>query len=374
MYRWKEPTQPPPFPNQVLKSKPNSSGKAKVKQDKFWLVFKDRDLEKEYEVAHDRRMSRGFLSTTLLRICSLFVVGLNYLLAYDADLGVNSQTSVAVSFSALGVDLLLLAYFFLHHSKKTGIKTSGMQVLSTISCASEGSFIAVAASSVKYDSSVYGANNIHTQIAAQFLIMGCFTVALKFSFGNPRISLLRFPYLVLVMFIIFMTEVCCAFLIFDEIPLGGSVIARNLYLISSSMCVGFALVNSHNADMSDRKMYLLLKKEEQHIKAMSDQIEHTNMMARTVLAMSDAGSSGDGYESSGEGNAGNSETEADNNNMVEEVRVKRGTLIDAGAKTFELLLLLIIVIIFFYCVHAILHFLLTHRTLCYFFSLTFSAV
>ncbi|GMI30003.1 hypothetical protein TrCOL_g10868 [Triparma columacea] len=149
-------------------------------------------------------MSRGFRSSTLTRVGMFVLVGLLYLTLFEGE----ADSSFFASMGAVVVDVLLI----LVHQLKI-VPAKYMQTVCCISCAVEGTAAIIAGTLVDSDKDIL--------IARQWFIFGGQLSCLKLSFAIPKISLLRFPYLLFVLFAMLIAELACLFVISERSDSGG---------------------------------------------------------------------------------------------------------------------------------------------------------
>ncbi|GMH91229.1 hypothetical protein TrVE_jg6775 [Triparma verrucosa] len=261
--------------NQALNHERDASLYYKPERNALSLTFTSADSEAEYNKTHSRRMRRGFVSSTLTRATMFLSVGILYALLFD-DEAVNAELSMFLTFGAAAFDVLLILIFMSPVSKKLNI-----QWLSAASCIVEGSVAVLGGAFVTYDEE--SSADYNSFIARQFFLVGGQMSCLKLAFALPKISLLRFPYLAFTLSVNLVVEVACLFLFYNDMPNGGPGIGLFLFFLFNYDVV--AIINSRFSDSADRNMYVLLINEKRHNKEMSQQIERTNKMARTVLAI-----------------------------------------------------------------------------------------
>ena len=228
-------------------------------------------------------MKRGFVSSTLTRSAMFCMVGTLYFTLFGGD-GIGTFSAL-VSFTAVLVDLLLIAIFLTVGKKFPHI----LQVLCTISCTVEGCVAVIAGSSVNVKDT-----HSRTFLVRQFFICGGQIACLKLSFAIPKISLLRFPYLCMVIVGMLISEIICLVAILNASDSGGP--GTLLLLVFSGSFNFVAIINSRQFEASDRHLYILMQNEKIRNKTMHEQIERTNKLGRTVLAMSEGSEGNDDVE------------------------------------------------------------------------------
>jgi hypothetical protein len=226
-------------------------------------------------------MRRGFTSSTLTR-CALFsVVGSLYITLFPDDLG---TASAQISFAVVVFNLILVLAM-------TKMPSSALMKMCALSCATEGVCAVFAGAILNVED-----EDARSAIAKQFFIWGGQIACLKLSYAIPKISLLRLPYLVIVIACMLVAEVVSLLALLESSDSGGPGVA--LVLIFSASYNFVAVINSRQFEKSERRLYCLLQNEKIRNAHMAEQIERTNKLGRTVLAMVDAGdeSSSDGGE------------------------------------------------------------------------------
>ncbi|GMH52581.1 hypothetical protein TL16_g01259 [Triparma laevis f. inornata] len=268
--------------NQALNHERDASLYYKPERNSLSLTFKKEKDETEYAKTHSRRMRRGFVSSTLTRATMFLGVGVLYAILFDSD-DVDASTSMVLTFGAAVFDMILVLLFMSPLSKSLDV-----QWLSAASCIVEGSVAVLGGALVSYEDNADMAD-YNSYIARQFFLVGGQMSCLKLSFALPKISLMRFPYLAFTLTVHLAVELAMLFLFYNNLPDGGPGIGLFVFFLFNYDVV--AIINSRFSDSADRNLYLLLVNEKRHNKEMSEQIERTNKMARTVLAI---GGIGDG--------------------------------------------------------------------------------
>lgn len=119
-----------------------------------------------------------------------------------------------------------------------------------------------------------------------------------------------------VLFAMLVAELTCLFVISERSDSGGVGIPLMLIFLCSYNFV--AVVNSRTFEKADRRLYAMIVNERLRTKDLQDQIERTNKLGRTVLAMAEVeeGEEGESETSSKTGSSGSGSTL--NGNLVSE--------------------------------------------------------
>ena len=154
-------------------------------------------------------------------------------------------------------------------------------------------------------------------VARQWFIFGGQLSCLKLSFAIPKISLLRFPYLLIVLLVMLAVELVCLLMISEKSDSGGVGVTLMVVFLCSYNFV--AIVNSRTFENADRRLYAMIVNERLRTKDLQDQIERTNKLGRTVLAMAEVDEGDDDYDSETSSKTGSSGSgSALNGNLVSE--------------------------------------------------------
>jgi len=307
------------FVRKASRAKDDDLTPFKPTTERIWLSWKEKELEDQYRHDHDKRMSRGFVRSTLTRAAMFLLVGVLYLTLFGED--GKGDASAWVSFGAVGVDVLLIA---VHVSKLLG--KDWLQLMCLISCTCEGIAAVVAGSIMNVED-----DDEREFLVRQYFIFGGQFSILKLSSAIPKISQLRFPFLCTMLVLVLVAELFCLFVFLEESDSGGP--GATLLVLFSSTYNYVALVNSRTFESSERKLYIMIQNEKLRNQVMLDQIQTMNKLGMTVLAMhgADEDDSSEGTNSETGNSTSSGQGKARDENIVEEFTFFRHLLEQAEA-------------------------------------------
>ena len=136
-------------------------------------------------------------------------LGVVFLVVFPADV---SMSACVMSFAVTGCHLVNAMIY-----RAFGERLS-LQWMSILACTIEASLLMVGTTSMPID---HDASGYVVSVIRQYFLLGAMSVALKFIYAFPKVSLLRFTSLCIVLFLMLVAELVAFLLLIEPTESGG---------------------------------------------------------------------------------------------------------------------------------------------------------